>query len=431
MALALSAPSLAYNPLVGDFTKERAGDLRIMSYNTERNFIADATRDAAFHRILNTVKPDIIVMQEIRDELTTTQIAQRLQTVLPYSSVWWVFKGKSDGTINTIIASRYALSGTLQDTVPASSTRGVTIGMVDLPAGLYPTNIYLLGVHLKCCDEAGDNDNRQRSADAIASWLGNARTTGGTITIPGLTPMLVLGDFNLVGGPQPETTLITGDIIDNATYGADIFGDWDESIMLDVRPTNPINGDPDTWSSDFATPISRLDRFLLTDSVATVAHGFILNTLTMNATQLAGAGLQSQDTTSDVTADHLPIVMDLRLPGTLGTLFTTPPVPACDATITTIITDQDLNGATATSATATVMETGQSLNFSLALTINPNTYVGSFRVSPTPVAGRLTVTDGSTVRVRYADANAGPNGPQDVLRDVVVECGGAPGVVVR
>ena len=204
------------------------------------------------------------------------------------------------------------------DTIPASSTRGVTIALADLPDPVYSADVYLLGVHLKCCGNPGgsEDDSRQDSADAIANWLGDARgvarPSGNNVTLAPDTPMISLGDFNLVGGPQPETTLITGDIQDEGTYGPDVKGDWDNSNLTDLTPTDPFTGDTFTWQGNQNFPPGRLDRFFYTDSVVTVANSFILNTDTMTPAALAAAGLQAGDTLTQNSSDHLPIAMDLR-----------------------------------------------------------------------------------------------------------------------
>lgn len=318
-ATVLIAPvAEAYNPAAGDYGKEQPLDVRLLSYNTQQNFLAETSRDAAFNRILAAVRPDLIVFQEVAMGVTVTQVAARLNSVLPSASgSWQTNDGLDDGWSRVVIASRYPLSLKRNDTSPTSSTRGVNLCLADLPAP-YLDDIYLLGVHLKAGGTASDDTKRQRSADAIAAWLGDARQGGGNITLRAATPMIAVGDFNLVGGPQPETTLLTGDIVNNATFGPDVKGDWDVSDMLDLQPGDPFTGDTDTWSSDYTTPASRLDRFILTDSVITVGARFVLNTLTMTPMARVAAGLQAADTTSDRTSDHLPIVMDLRIPVLTG-----------------------------------------------------------------------------------------------------------------
>jgi endonuclease/exonuclease/phosphatase family metal-dependent hydrolase len=310
----ISQSANAFDPSTGDFSKVDPLDVRIVAYNVEANFISEASRDAAFARVLQALSPDIIVFEEIGSEAAETQIPERLDTILPYGAGDWEIHGGQPTVIRTVIASRFPLAMQLQDTIPFSSTRGVTLALADLPDDTYPVDVYLMGVHLKCCNSEGTEDDlRQRSADAIASWMGDARMPGGNITLAPGTPMIVLGDFNLVGGPGPANTLLTGDIFDNATFGPDVKGDWDNTNVTDLMPRDPFTLDADTWRSDSTNPSSRLDRFIYTDSAVMPGANFVFNTLTMSGLQLAGAGVQANDTTPNVTADHLPIVMDLRL----------------------------------------------------------------------------------------------------------------------
>lgn len=304
----------AYDPPSGDFSKRNAADIRLLTYNTHQVFIADPSKDAAFNRVLVAISPDIICFEEIITSVSTAQIATRLNTILPNPPNGWVtFAGLSDGFQRNVLASRWPLLMARTDTIPASSTRGLTLALVDLPNATYQKDIYLLGAHLKCCTSSGNEDvSRQRSADAFASWVGDARQAGGNISLPANTPMIGLGDFNLVGGPQPGQTIVTGNIIDNAAFGPDVKGDWDVTDLTDLAPTNPLNGTINTWPSTTVAPTSRLDRFFISDSVTTVATSFVFNTLSMNAAQLAVAGVQANDTTTNSTSDHLPIVMDVR-----------------------------------------------------------------------------------------------------------------------
>ncbi|MEE9297109.1 MAG: endonuclease/exonuclease/phosphatase family protein [Phycisphaerae bacterium] len=316
---ALPRTVTAYDPLNGDYSKQDTYDVRVVSYNTQKRFIASPSRDAAFERVLTVLSPDIIVFQEIPPSVGSDQIKVRLDDVLPIDGAsWHVHMGRTDGFNRNVVASRFPLSLTRVDTVPISELRGVTIALVDLPDEQYVNDVYILGVHLKCCGGTSEDARRQISADAIANWLGDARgeqrPRGDHVVLVDETPMVVVGDFNLVGpSNQPEITLIEGDIQNQGTYGPPVKGDWDDSDMNDLHPADPFTGDTDTWSSNTANPTSRLDRFIYTDSVAIVVNSFILNTLTMSSEARSALGLLLNDTTSGSTADHLPIAMDLRL----------------------------------------------------------------------------------------------------------------------
>lgn len=310
---------IALNPLIGDYTKDHPLDVRIMAYNTQGRFIADSSADAAFNRIFTAIQPDLISLEEIPSSVSAATMAARFNSIMPIGGAGWqIHFGLLGGTRNAI-ASRYPLTLKRTDTIPASSTRGVTIALADLPNASYPVDVYLLGVHLKCCGSPGGSEdgNRQRSADAIANWLGDARgvarPSGENIALPVNTPIIILGDFNLVGGPQPETTLLTGDIQDNATFGADVKGDWDVTNLTNLNPLDPFTGNNFTWQGNTNFPPSALDRFMTADSAFNAVNKFILNTNTMTPAARAAAGLQPGDTLETTTSDHLPIVVDLRI----------------------------------------------------------------------------------------------------------------------
>ena len=316
---ATALPALAFNPLVGDYSKENPLDIRIMAYNTQTNFIADGSRDAAFNRIFVAINPDLVCLEEIPSSVSASTMAARFNTILPIGgSGWQVHYGLLAGTRNALV-SRFPLTLTRTDTTPTSSTRGVTIALADLPNATYPVDVYLMGVHLKCCGDPGGSEDasRQRSADAIANWIADARgvvrPSGNNVVLSANTPMIVLGDFNMVGGPQIETTLLTGDILDNATFGVDVKGDWDVTDLTNLDPLDPFSNQNFTWQGSGSFDPSPLDRMMTTDSAFNAVNKFIFNTNTMTPAARTAAGVQAGDTLPSNSSDHLPIVVDLRI----------------------------------------------------------------------------------------------------------------------
>jgi len=309
--LGVTVCASAFDPTAGDYSREWPSDIRVLSYNVEGQLVSGtSTIQARFGRIINALDPDVIVFQEIADTLTANQVAAQVMT-LTGESGWTAHMGIGFG-VRTVVASRFPLADTRTDTFPASSTRGVTIARINLPDGTYDRDLYIMGVHLKCCNSVGNEDeNRQRSADAIAAWMGDARRAGGFYTLPNNTPMVVVGDFNLVGGPQPEQTLLTGNIQSESTYGPDVKGDWDNSNITDLTPADPFTGTINTWPSTSAQQTSRLDRFLYTDSAVEIGARGIVNPATMTSAVRTALGVQSTD--ASAAADHLPIFADFRM----------------------------------------------------------------------------------------------------------------------
>lgn len=312
-SVAMTGSTMAYCETSGiaNYEREHPNDIRVMSYNLHGDLDPQQLSENAFSRIVFAVNPDIVVFQEVTGSIADAEdFSGWLNHQLPQNS-WQVLVGLSGG-VRTIVASHLPMSMQEIDTIPESSTRGVTMCLVDLPDSTFSRDAYILGVHFKCCDYDGDNDKRQKSADAIATWMGDARFAGRHIDLPFGTPMILTGDMNLVGGPQPEITMLTGDIIDESTYCTDIKGDWDNTNLLDVAPMNPNTGDDFTWQgSDWYDP-SRLDRFMVTDSAMTIGNNYVLNTDTMSSYELSVLGLQASDTLPSSSSDHLPIVFDFQ-----------------------------------------------------------------------------------------------------------------------
>lgn len=314
LLLAAAAPALAFNPAAGDFTRERPTDLRLMSYNLERRFpptAPEATPEAtaALTRVLGVVRPDVIFLNEVYADSTVQQVIDGLTAVYPppAGTTWNVQFSTTDTFIRTVVATPYPMSLRRTDTLPASEVRGAAICLVTLPNTFSVGSIYCMAFHLKAISGASNEARRQIAADAIISWLRDARTTGGNITLTPGTPFVYGGDTNLNSASgRTEQTLVTGDINDEATWGTDSPPDWDGTPVLDVAPKDPFNGSSLTWSSTAQSV--RFDRLFLSDSRVGVANSFVLNTA--HLPNPAAAGLQATD--SETISDHLTIVADIR-----------------------------------------------------------------------------------------------------------------------
>ncbi len=194
------------------------------------------------------------------------------------------------------------------------------MALVDLPDAQFNTDFYIMNNHLKCCGSVGseEDDKRQQQGDALINWMRDARTPGENVNLPADTPMVVTGDLNIVGGLQPLNTIVTGNIINEGTYGSDSPPDWDGSSLTDAHPLHNGSGPDDyTWRnnpSGFAP--GRLDYIIYSDSVLDVGNKFVLNTVDMSAAERAATGLQEFDITVDLAGDeydHLPVVVDFRM----------------------------------------------------------------------------------------------------------------------
>lgn len=313
---------------VGAFWLKDHDTLRVVSYNILWNNIfphVNPTNAQRFARVVRALDPDILAMQEIgthpgdRDKpnaptFTADDVRKLLNTITadtPEIS-WHVYQGTTN-----VIASKYPLSMTAQKTAIGGERR-LAMALVDLPDDRYNVDAYILNNHFKSAGGERNQQLRQLQADAIVNHLRDARTKGGNIDLPANTPILVVGDFNIVGGPQPLKTVITGNIIDEKTYGPDFAIDWDSTSLTDAHPTHNRTGKDDyTWRKDSSRyEPGRLDYIIYADSVLRAENSFILNPATMSEKQRTAAGLKPLDVIvgdREGEYDHLPLVVDFTI----------------------------------------------------------------------------------------------------------------------
>ncbi len=310
-----------------------ATDFRLVCYNIKWNSIfpeVDARRAARFARLVQALDPDVIALQEIgmhpqdrgqpgSRKWKADDVVKLLTFALPLpNGTWQAYQGK-----DSVIVSRYPLQLTAAKLNPPGE-RELALALVDLPDDRCAADVYVLNNHFKCCDAEKNDPLRQRQADALVSWLRDARTPGGPIDLPSGTGLLIVGDLNIVGSFAPVQTLLDGDIHDEAQYGPDALPDWDDTPLADARPRHNLTGDGDwTWRDDTSQyKPGRLDYIIYSDSVLTAVQTFALDTTVMSDGDLAAAGLERLDVCHDQDGqvfDHLPLVADFACSPTPST----------------------------------------------------------------------------------------------------------------
>ena len=326
LSLVITAPwSTAHSTALAETTtgtfldRPRGTTARLVTYNVFWDSIFDRVnpeRAAGFARVATAINPDIWAFQEVGSitqgipSSTAAELKNLLDTVQPAADGWHVWKAGS-----LAIASHWPLTLQISDIQPAGERR-VMAALVDLPDTDFSSDLYVVNSHYRCCGGTANDPARQQNSDAIINWIGQAKAPGGNVELPLNTAMAVLGDFNLVGGPQPLDTLITGEIQDTAGYGPSQPPDWDgtSNALLDA-PHNALPSGPLwTWRNDtMAFPPGRLDFITYTDSVISPTHSFVLNTAIMTPEELLATSLQPYDALlagDSGTYDHLPVVMD-------------------------------------------------------------------------------------------------------------------------
>jgi endonuclease/exonuclease/phosphatase family metal-dependent hydrolase len=176
-------------------------------------------------------------------------------------------------------------------------------------------NLLVLNSHLACCT---NDESRQHDADEIIQVLRRWRDGFGPFPISANTPMIHLGDFNLVGSSQQLKTLTEGDILDESSFGSDFFPDWDNSGLTDLFSRHTSIRMGYTWRNDkSAFSPGKLDYILFTDSIIEPGNHYVMNTLAMPVNELDKYRLLPDDT--NLASDHLPRIMDIASVKTFST----------------------------------------------------------------------------------------------------------------
>lgn len=270
--------------------KESPAHVRVVTHNVYEDGIFK--QQDVFARILKALRPDILCLQEVRRH----RGGELKELVERITGGRWFVAGRFD----CFTLSRYPIAGV----VPA---RGATGTLIDLPDEDYATDIFVVNAHL---GSGTKEARRQREADSIVALIRDMKGLGEEEGLTPGTPIVLVGDLNLVGLARQRRTLLTGDIANEKAFGADSPPDWDGTPMTDLLPFHIAAPDSYTWTHYKRKAFSpgRLDYIIYTDSAASVANCFVLRTETMPGAGLEASGLRRKD--SSTASDHLPVVAD-------------------------------------------------------------------------------------------------------------------------
>jgi endonuclease/exonuclease/phosphatase family metal-dependent hydrolase len=191
--------------------------------------------------------------------------------------------------------------------------------LIDVPDEQSDRDFYVIAMHNKSRGGEENIRRRQRQSDAIVRWIRKLKQSDNS-SVPHGTPLLIAGDMNVYAAEPTDPahhliTLLTGNIIDEETYGPDCQLDWDDTRLVEVKPRhNSRRKEFYTWREDKSSfAPGALDRMIYTDSVVSVNHSFVLNTTTMTDVELNESGLVKEDVLWEGQPgnfDHLPLVAD-------------------------------------------------------------------------------------------------------------------------
>ncbi len=182
-----SGKGLSKKPI--SLVKEK-GALRIANLNTLRQGIADPKRRESIKRLLELSQADVFAFQE---EWKEDLFRENVGKVFSF--------GDSKKSVNVhwnngcAIATQYKLTP-----VDIGLERGAA-GYIELADG---KGLMVVSVHFKCCGYAGSSEDQKRidTVKQLARRIGDFNKA-----IPGGLPVVVIGDYNLVGSRDPLTHL--------------------------------------------------------------------------------------------------------------------------------------------------------------------------------------------------------------------------------
>ena len=268
--------------------------VRTCAYNVLASGLINAGRQPHFERILKAIDADIFMFSEC-NSISTETLKDLMDAWIPIGSAegWHTVKHE-----DRITASRWPILTTWYN------VDNQTPSLVDVPVERGGPMLFI-NSHLSCC---AANADRQDEVDQMAAWV--LQETAANGEIPSGTPIVYGGDLNLVGYAQQLTTLLTGDIQDEATYGMGGAPDWDGTDWADALPRHTHAPLTYTWFNEAVAdwPPGRLDFMLYSDAVVSADHAFVLYTEEMPEADLITYDLLENDTES--ASDHLPIVVD-------------------------------------------------------------------------------------------------------------------------
>lgn len=287
----LSEEAYAPEPITLD--KFHPEDIRVLSYNVLTDNLFNTEVSGQFERIFQAIQPDIIGLQEVYEH-SGEDAAQLMEYFLPGGEGESWYHG--DVGNDNLIVSLYPV-------VRQQAIMGNAAYLLD--AG--ETELLVVVAHPPCCN---NDDGRQEEFDAIMSFIRDSKS-GQAFDIAEDTPILVIGDMNLVGDRRQVETLLTGDIVDEGQFGPDFKPDWDESNLEDAIPLNPGLPTTFTWYREVSSfGAGRLDYIVYSGSVWELQNSYSLFTPALPEEVLTAYGLQGDD--SIIASDHLPLVADFR-----------------------------------------------------------------------------------------------------------------------
>jgi endonuclease/exonuclease/phosphatase family metal-dependent hydrolase len=286
-----------YSPPKYSLAKSDTTFVRVMTYNVHKDDLFDDSRKDKFRGIFQAVSPDIIGLQEIYNH-SAEETLSLIEEFLPSQGFQWhALKNNND----IIAVSKFPI-------VNAFAIDGNTAFLIDMYEN-YGKKMLFVVAHPPCC---GNDDSRQKEIDHIMAFIRDAKSGQGELKLEENSPIVIVGDMNLVGKAQQQHTLLDGNIINEDLYGADFTPDWDGTNFDDVKQITTGMPATFTWDSPSSSySPGRLDYIIYSGAVMELKNSFALFTPALPVDTLSKYSLESEDVFG--ASDHLPSAADFLI----------------------------------------------------------------------------------------------------------------------
>lgn len=291
----------AFDPVPVLETAQAPGTIRLLAWNTAFSGMMDAARSPAYGRMLRALVPDVIVFNEVFDN-SAAQVLAFVTGALPAPAgrSWQARKVDAGNVLVTHLA--------IEEAVAVQSGYRESAFLLRRSDG---GRLVVLAMHLRCCDADAE---RQREADGVVGFLRDAMrgASGARMRLEPDDPVVLAGDFNLVGDARQLETLVTGAIVDTMRYGTPFAPDHGRAPLTVLASRARRSLFATTWEnlSGTYTP-GLLDYVLYTASTLDIAHHYVFRTDECTPDERAALGVDSLD--AQTASDHMPRVADLRV----------------------------------------------------------------------------------------------------------------------
>ncbi|MGC8864771.1 MAG: endonuclease/exonuclease/phosphatase family protein [Bacteroidales bacterium] len=255
---------------------------RLLSWNVFNDGITDSIRQYDFNRVIRLLNPDIINLIECWKS-TADEVKQTLSELLP--GTWHVVK-YGEGVI---LASRFKI----EEIIPVRPGANENIAGFRLRIG--KRDIMFFSCHLSCCYF---DQERIMETQALMAIINKVATfNDGNLKMP----VILAGDFNIVGSDIPYRNLTTGSLHLSQ-----------KPVLRDLVPIQVDHPVAITWRDPqkLFSP-ARLDYIFYSPVNLHPVHSFILNTSMLDVDTLSALGLDGN--IMKRCSDHLPLVADFKI----------------------------------------------------------------------------------------------------------------------